>query len=303
MPKDHKKYHYFKDPKLVTAAMSNSEVRKLLRTPEGSGYPTALYKYRTPIESKLRPFLIDSELFLSSRDQFNDPFDARANVVISKDGAARTAWAKALAKRNGLDQKKRAHLIQIAQDPLRAQEHVERQFAENLGEAGIFSFAGDPRDILMWSHYAQNHEGVCLRFEIAVDRDNLLAALPVEYTETYPLVEYMVEGSAQATLMALLRKAPHWRYEKERRIVVAGKAHHFVPYRASALTHVVYGCNAKEESIELVGRLLEERKAKGLPLPNEWFAHRSKDRYSLGLFRTRSAPVGWSGRATWPPPR
>src|SRR5688572_21539252 len=74
-------------------------------------------------------------------------------------------------------------------------------------------------DILMWSHYAAQHTGVC----IGIRPDRIASKLfrPVEYSEVVPLLdawEY-IRGSAGTFVKLGLTKASHWSYEKEWRTV------------------------------------------------------------------------------------
>ena len=75
-----------------------------------------------------------------------------------------------------------------------------RQTFVDLAEATGISFGGDPRNILMWSHYAANHKGLCLQFELTRDIDNFVFAMPVQYSEDYPIVNW-VDASSIATAL------------------------------------------------------------------------------------------------------
>ncbi len=74
-------------------------------------------------------------------------------------------------------------------------------------------------DILMWSHYAAQHTGVC----IGIRPDRIAGKLfrPVEYSDVVPLLdawEY-IRGDGDKFLKLGLTKASHWSYEKEWRTV------------------------------------------------------------------------------------
>lgn len=64
---------------------------------------------------------------------------------------------------------------------------------------------------LMWSHYANNHSGICLEFEI----DNILENLhPCYYTDSFPEMNWK---SNNINLSLIKEKA--WEYEAEWRLV------------------------------------------------------------------------------------
>ncbi len=48
-----------------------------------SSYPRFLYKYRRTTVQHLEPLLLESTFYLSSREQFNDPFDAQCIVTVN----------------------------------------------------------------------------------------------------------------------------------------------------------------------------------------------------------------------------
>lgn len=286
------------DPTLKALARLNvRQIRRLISRNEVNKYPLALYKFRPIEEVRLRPFLLDNELYLSSRKQFNDPFDATLFPVIPVGGARRIAWANSVARNVGASYKGRKEFIAKMHDPMLASNRIRSGIETHLNKAGVFSFAGDPRDILMWSHYANSHHGVCLRFEVARDVETFLHALPVEYTDEYPVIELMSgEDASNLINKVLLRKGRHWCYERERRFVLPEAAGSLMCYTPAALTHVIYGCNTTEAERSVVRAMLDRRQDSGHPRPTEWYAHRSPERFTLGLFSAPSAPAGWRGR-------
>ena len=80
-------------------------------------------------------------------------------------------------------------------------------FEKQRSSMGVFSFAGTPRDILMWSHYAQDHTGVCLRFSAAAHLRVFVGAVGVTYSQSYPKLNWL--DMAGGTVKALLSKASH----------------------------------------------------------------------------------------------
>jgi hypothetical protein len=68
----------------------------------------------------------------------------------------------------------------------------------------------------MWGHYAQNHEGLCLGFDV----DEAIA-MPVDYVRhRLPFDHYLDPATSREEIFALAgrfarTKYSHWRYEKE----------------------------------------------------------------------------------------
>ena len=112
------------------------------------------------------------------------------------------------------------------------------KFQEHMYRTRVISFAGNPLSILMWSHYGSNHEGVCFQFDVAKDPESFLFSLPVEYSDDYPIVNWVTDfdGFFQKTL---LRKHLGWSYEGERRIITPHTTREHYPFKPDALTAIV----------------------------------------------------------------
>jgi hypothetical protein len=108
---------------------------------------------------------------------------------------------------------------------------------------GVLCFSMEGCDmILMFSHYANRHKGVCLQFEI--DEDDTLAEVAplngreVEYKDTIPPFK---DGS-QAH-MTLLTKYKKWEYEKEYRVLmgVNSDGDRIKKYKLGQLRGAIFG--------------------------------------------------------------
>ena len=98
-------------------------------------------------------------------------------------------------------------------DPAMRAFHA-RQHKKITDEYGMISFSEDYRSPLMWSHYAEQHTGVCLGFEVP---DNDL------YKVRYRKDRFKLDGKAvlaKRDLENLITvKYSEWKYERERRIL------------------------------------------------------------------------------------
>ena len=68
---------------------------------------------------------------------------------------------------------------------------LELSLSAVRNDAGIYSFAGDPKNILMGGHYASDHRGVCLIFDRAQDVVTLMHALRVKYVRNLPVLNWI----------------------------------------------------------------------------------------------------------------
>jgi hypothetical protein len=164
-----------------------------------------------------------------------------------------------------------------------AQAHISHQATVN--QLGVCSFGGDPRNILMWSHYAFYHRGVCLAFEIARDPKRFCHARSVEYSSEYPVVNWFTEFKQNSALKTVMRKYIGWTYEDERRIVFVEKANQPLEFRPEALRFIIMGCSIKNEVVIELRALLIERARAGLPKIYLYRCIKHESAYELRIFK------------------
>lgn len=270
--------------------------RLMLNAPKPKPYPNFIYKYRAfdlgdanhgNQISQLRDYLVESRLWLSSPMAFNDPFDMRVRIVFE-----------------GSPQEKRKHIIKKLEKykPSLTRKQRECEASELLANGdvafnlqnsqegirnncGVCSFAGDPRDLLMWSHYGSKHAGVCMQFEIAQDAAVFASAHAVKYSKTYPVANYLEDGLEKLAEYMLLQKSEHWEYERERRIVQPNGADAYLEFRPAALSALILGCEISPKAEDEVNKVLSERKQKGHPAVKIFRACKHDTEYRLYLKR------------------
>jgi hypothetical protein len=101
--------------------------------------------------------------------------------------------------------------------------------------------------MLMWAHYADRHQGVCLQFdsrERPVRGWKRFHYYPIQY-RTDRRIDVFSMGINEAILRALTTKGREWQYEREHRLVTL-KGPGMQPGRLSALTGIVIGTRARE---------------------------------------------------------
>jgi hypothetical protein len=227
---------------------------------------------------------------MSHHESFNDPFDMKAHVALEGSREQIEARFKALiADRTNARRRERREILRNIMSRPRAelQAALQEIFRQSAGQAGICSFAGDPRSILMWTHYARDHEGVCLQFEFARDPRTFTWAQEVQYSDEYPRINYADRSRLPDQLYAALtRKHSGWRYEKEWRIVHLAGANTNLPFRADSLVGLILGCRATEEHRSAVEALLAERTKAGLPALRRYRAEQHPTAYQLVIRRS-----------------
>jgi DNA-binding phage protein len=251
-----------------------------------------LYKYKTfdPDDDRsierLHDIIVQSRLWLSSPVDFNDPFDMTAHVVATSTKLARRKRMMSLAKERGIGRQERKFLLRdLRKKPVGEFEtELRNAYQQSLATFGVFSFAGDPRSILMWSHYAGDHTGVCLQLERAQDFLTLSSALPVEYSSNYPEVNWVTDFH-ESLGKVILRKHRGWAYEQEQRLMRPNNAHKYLQFGPDALVGVILGCRATAQHRGTIESLLNERAGLGMPSVRLYIALQHESEYRLVVVR------------------
>ena len=126
----------------------------------------------------------------------------------------------------------------------------------------VCCFSRNMNEILMWSHYANNHRGVCLEFEIideeiingqliAINYDNDIYAMDTIETTSSGHLSLNITSNGKF----LATKFKNWSYEEELRTYIFdedinsnGKEKAFL----GRLTAIFFGRNTSTDDIELV---------------------------------------------------
>lgn len=130
-----------------------------------------------------------------------------------------------------------------------------------VGNMGVCRFSERNDLLLMWSHYGQKHQGVCLTFDIKGDRDFFKRFYAVEYPEKYPIHNWPRDrGKFHSYRFLIATKSKDWEYENEIRVVRNSKNSPFrerVEFNPSALAAVHFGYKCSENNISEIKTLLD----------------------------------------------
>jgi hypothetical protein len=212
-----------------------------------------LFKYRK-IDKNLLKSLVHSEIFFAGPDRLNDPFDCKVEIL--------KALENAIARAPGQSRTKLEKLRGISG----FFEKVQADFSK----VGVCSFTLDLKSSLMWSHYADDHRGICLTYSFPESffHDNsgqILGTDKVDYG-TNPLSNWFVEvapslNSFEEFGISLIKKilvvkAQPWDYEKEVRIVRKTEGVHVID--KLYLKQVCFGLRTSQSDMALVQALLDD---------------------------------------------
>jgi hypothetical protein len=214
-----------------------------------------------------REIVVESKLFFPTALQFNDPFEASPAIIVDMNPPVLRRHLRDLIGRN-MPQASRNRRREVLTDLLRQPPSALQRFAENasretLSDIGLCSMASQNDNVLMWSHYAASHTGICLGFQTQPFdfRSAICRAYPVRYETDRPRQDPLSGMAPEPLFDLLLTKAEFWQYEEEFRLVreePAGGAGHeyFSPERLASIT---FGLRTPPEIIEMVQQWVQER--------------------------------------------
>jgi hypothetical protein len=202
--------------------------------------PSELFRYSPFDKDRLLQLFRESNLYLPSPKQFNDPFDC------SLDEAT---WLTFI-------------------------------------ECGMGCFSAKNNNILLFSHYADRHRGICfgvdpvkLALSLCNEADHVNADIrPIWYFNQMPPLDFMASPALCATC-----KHDVWSYEEEYRLFLSRHAK-LLPsgtyaFSQDSLTSVIFGCCTSDECLSFVKAITSSH-----PTLKYFKAIRQPNRFGVELF-------------------
>lgn len=195
-------------------------------------FPPILYKYMPEWPYALNT-LTTRYFYFSPITDFNDPFEGKFfdDEQYSKDDFRN--YFRNTCHASDEYMKSLENILQNDEDwesdlknrLIQEKESIEKDF-------GILCLSETPKDILMWSHYANSHKGVVIGIDPKILWRNMTSSKPggllepVQYKKDYPKVKFFKE---QKDVMDkwFFTKYEEWSYEKEWRAIHKSGLIHF----------------------------------------------------------------------------
>ena len=301
----------------------------MTRMADDTSEPEFLYRYRSLRDysrEDVERVLAHREVRFSSPARFNDPFDCKVpRSLTASDGTVET-WLRERCRRE-IQYRNVKKAGAFAETPPDLENQVEQKLhelwptrnkifdddaallQERIDNSGVLSFSELGNDILMWSHYADGHRGICLKFR----RDALkfpkgdvrpppfknvfYEPESVSYSEAYPAISLVNLPPWEWYRAWLMTKSCHWRYEREWRIILQLEpldgedaygwdvrptyqpAYGWATLPGEAIAGVILGCEIKREDEQ---RVREWRRMGGVQVPL-LRAQKKPDRFELEI--------------------
>ncbi|MFW3412161.1 DUF2971 domain-containing protein [Aliarcobacter butzleri] len=221
--------------------------------------PVFLYKYRNFEDPYMINIIKNSSLYFSQVKNFNDPFDLRLDFKQSYSKKELLSYIKKFAKEHNIINEEYVCAKAYWKNKevfLKDQNNIAK---DQINKIGILSLSTDDKNILMWSHYANNHTGLVFEFKAKESKSYFRIASPVKYQDNYNMLSYTSTGEKRSNELESLAMTKYidWQYEQEYRILDLN-SYGTRKFDKSDLTSIIFGLEATNENIEEIKTLCAE---------------------------------------------
>lgn len=138
----------------------------------------------------------------------------------------------------------------------------QKDIDEYYNKVGILSLCEENTNSVMWSHYADNHKGYCVEYnlnsnsinQLNFENEDEVFLMKVEYEDT-PIDFLSLPSNFQ---FYLRRKSKLWAYENELRYISSKKGLHKVP--SDAIKAIYLGASINEIVKQTILKLCADKK-------------------------------------------
>lgn len=146
---------------------------------------------------------------------------------------------------------------------------LEQKIRKDINELGVACFTTDPINSLMWSHYGDNHKGICIEYKqdgillnpelfrkVAYDRDQKMVWNSLDIDKDIELLHSFLQD-------VVFRKLPEWKYEEEWRLMAIQPKERVCNIPGAVLS-VTFGLKCVDIEVEKVINILKFHFSLGL---------------------------------------
>jgi hypothetical protein len=200
--------------------------------------------------------LVKGNLFFAAPEKLNDPFDCRLDIRKSIQNAA-----------SKVSDEKASLLYNF----LKIEELLKRLQAA-ISQIGICSFSLDPKNVLMWSHYADAHKGMSILYDFPEkylnDGEKFIGISDVSYEQdsltnwfmelsgSLPIKSTDYDIAIELTKKLMTIKSPDWEYEKEVRIIRPKPG--VLKINKEYISQICFGLHTTDCDIELIREIVSQ---------------------------------------------
>jgi hypothetical protein len=260
---------------------------------KNKNFPKSFYKYRNLSERTLET-INENYIWLAEISSLNDPFEC--SIYADNDEFWREYYSsekfektfqiltgqtisKKEIKKLITSQKPFEEYIQLCKTKKipfgfsseAQQKRIEKRWAKIVDEMNqnlrICSFSLIRNSLLLWSHYSDEHKGICIEYDFE-DVDTIRTFIqPINYTNKVHKIGLLEEYSTMRMIASSLIKSTEWEYEKEWRLTIFRQKGNFPQKIAVPKPKAIYlGTRFKLNENSLKNKLLEICISRKIPI-------------------------------------
>lgn len=182
--------------------------------------PATLFKYY-PDKLERLDAIRANKMWYSSPSAFNDVFDC--DIAIDEKGIFESALSMCPDKRGIRPGSPKWRELKITMH--QATKSFRSEWETHRMQTGVSCLNESENSLLMWAHYANNHRGMCVEYNLLeINKQLGFSPIPVIYSVDRVCFRSINPDSINrdslcALVESISSKSPEWRYEKEWRII------------------------------------------------------------------------------------
>jgi hypothetical protein len=203
-----------------------------------------IYKYSS-FDVAVNNILIKQTLKFVNPSTFNDPFDCNEHLI--KINLDNEFIPQIIRKSNP---KITEEFERTILNKMRLPETWAESFTTKKKEYKVSCFSKKCNNVLMWSHYAEKHKGICIGFDFPHKVDEKFILSNVKYLNQITPVcgKAMFE---KVMLYWLTTKSSAWQYEDEVRALLQDKGDEkIISFDKKYIKEVIFGCNVSNQKVD-----------------------------------------------------
>ena len=171
----------------------------------------------------------------------------------------------------------------------RIQNTIDNQREIIATKYGIFSASYRFDSILMWSHYANLHRGLCIRINCKKFKEYIEEECPkddciivwdkTEYMNDYPILNPFELSDYELIMKSLLIKSAIWMYEEEIRFILFTYANKVLSLPNGIIDEIILGCRIQKDCRK---EIIELAKEKDIQITQ---AYRKENSFGIGFIK------------------
>lgn len=181
---------------------------------------TSLYKYYKDDKQNLNNVRLN-KIWCSVACNFNDIFDF--NVPIDKNSIVASLYMQAHNKKLSEGTLYHQYVSERMRDNV---DKIKSAFECQTNKIGVSCFSESYQSLLMWAHYANNHCGFCVEYDISkIVEKYCIGLIPVKYSDERVILKSIDMKNIDQEINKFFiecasLKSKEWNYEKEWRILL-----------------------------------------------------------------------------------